>query len=53
MTKLKTRLPLPDKRTGLAPSPAQANRLAQAASALAIEPGETLTTNQALRISDI
>ncbi|MGZ8157768.1 MAG: catalase [Methylobacter sp.] len=38
--------------TGLQPSPADANRSEQAASVLAQEPGEVLTTNQGLRISD-
>lgn len=38
--------------TGLAPSPSDANRSEQAASLLAVEPGDTLTTNQGLRISD-
>lgn len=52
MTKPKTRLPVPDNRTGLALLPAEANRPEQAASALAIEPGDALTTNQGLRISD-
>lgn len=52
MTKPKKCLPAPDNRTGLAPSSAEANRSEQAASALAIAPGDTLTTNQGLRISD-
>lgn len=52
MTKPKTRLPVPDNRTGLALLPAEANRPEQAASALAVEPGDALTTNQGLRISD-
>ena len=39
-------------KTGLTPSPSDANRSEQAASALAQEPGDTLTTNQGLRISD-
>ncbi len=52
MAKLKTRKPALVNRTGLAPSPADANRSGQAASALGIEPGDTLTTNQGLRISD-
>ena len=38
--------------TGLKPSPADANRSGQAASVLAQAPGEALTTNQGLRISD-
>ena len=38
--------------TGLQPSPADANRSEQAAAVLAQEPGEALTTNQGLLISD-
>lgn len=38
--------------TGLDPSPADANRSEQAAAVLAAQPGESLTTNQGLRISD-
>ena len=38
--------------TGLAPSPSDANRSEQAAAVLAEEPGDSLTTNQGLRISD-
>ena len=38
--------------TGLAPSPSDANRLQQAASVVAEVPGESLTTNQGLLISD-
>ena len=38
--------------TGLEPTPADANRSEQAASVLAQAPGEALTTNQGLRISD-
>ncbi|HEX5842929.1 MAG TPA: catalase, partial [Pseudomonas sp.] len=38
--------------TGLDPSPAAANRSAQAAAVLAELPGEALTTNQGLLISD-
>ena len=38
--------------TGLAPSPADANRSEQAAAVLAELPGESLTTNQGLLISD-
>jgi len=44
--------PAPARLTGLDPSPADANRSEQAASALAQAPGESLTTNQGLRISD-
>ena len=42
----------PTNPTGLQPSPADLNRSEQAAAALAQEPGETLTTNQGLPISD-
>ena len=52
MAKQKSPKPVTVNRTGLDPSPADANRSEQAASALAQEPGETLTTNQGLRISD-
>ena len=38
--------------TGLTPSPSEANRSEQAAAVLAEEPGDSLTTNQSLRISD-
>ena len=38
--------------TGLAPSPSAANRSQQAASVIAELPGESLTTNQGLLISD-
>ncbi|TRW91258.1 catalase [Candidatus Methylobacter oryzae] len=38
--------------TGLEPSPADANRSEQSAAVLAQEPGEILTTNQGLLISD-
>ena len=38
--------------TGLAPSPSDANRSGQAAAVIAQEPGDSLTTNQGLRISD-
>ncbi len=38
--------------TGLNPSPSDGNRSQQAASRLAQEPGDSLTTNQGLRISD-
>lgn len=40
------------ERTGLNPSPSDANRSPQAASNLARDPGEILTTNQGMRISD-
>ena len=52
MTKPKGRKPIAVNLTGLDPSPADANRSAQAAAALAQEPGEALTTNQGLRIGD-
>ncbi|MCY7388822.1 MAG: catalase [Burkholderiales bacterium] len=39
-------------KTGLAASPSGVNRSEQAAAVLAQEPGDTLTTNQGLRISD-
>ena len=42
----------PSNLTGLAESEADTNRSRQAASVLAQQPGETLTTNQGLRISD-
>ena len=42
----------PVDRTGLEPSQSDANRSQQAAGRLAQEPGESLTTNQGLRISD-
>ena len=51
MAKSKTPKP-PVNLTGLHPSPADANRSEQAAAVVAQEPGETLTTNQGLRISD-
>ena len=38
--------------TGLDPSPSDANRSEQAAPTLALDPGESLTTNQGLLISD-
>ena len=38
--------------TGLTPSSSDANRSEQAAAVLAQQPGESLTTNQGLRISD-
>ena len=38
--------------TGLAPSPSEPNRSAQAAAVQAQPPGEILTTNQGLLISD-
>lgn len=44
--------PSPGNLTGLDPSPSDANRSAQAAATLAQKPGETLTTNQGLHISD-
>ena len=49
MAKPKTKKP---DLTGLKPSPSDANRSEQAASVLAQAPGEALTTNQGLRISD-
>lgn len=52
MARRRTRKSAPASRTGLKPSPADANRSRQAAAALAQEPGDTLTTNQGLRISD-
>ena len=42
----------PSNLTGLAASTSDANRSQQAASVLAQQPGETLTTNQGLRVSD-
>lgn len=44
--------PSTDNRTGLAVSVADSNRSQQAAASVAQEPGETLTTNQGLTISD-
>ncbi len=44
--------PQPGNRTGLAPSPADANRSEQAAAVLAQEPGSILTTNQGGVVSD-
>ena len=52
MPKAKRIKSAPINLTGLTPSPADKNRSQQAAAVLAIEPGETLTTNQGLRISD-
>ena len=52
MAKPKSTQPAPANRTGLNASPADANRSAQAAARVAQEPGETLTTNQGLRIGD-
>ncbi len=52
MPKAKRIKSTPVNLTGLTPSPADKNRSQQAAAVLAIEPGETLTTNQGLRISD-
>ncbi|MGZ5018204.1 MAG: catalase, partial [Methylobacter sp.] len=52
MTKSKDDKPTAANPTGLQSSPADANRSGQAASALAQEPGEALTTNQGLCISD-
>ena len=52
MTKPKIEKPAHINLTGLDPSPSDANRSEQAASARAQEPGESLTTNQGLRISD-
>lgn len=42
----------PSNLTSLAESESDTNRSRQAASVLAQQPGETLTTNQGLRISD-
>lgn len=44
--------PVTENLTGLDPSPADANRSEQAAAVLAKQPGESLTTNQGLLISD-
>ncbi|MGZ5601816.1 MAG: catalase, partial [Methylobacter sp.] len=52
MTTSKDDKPADSGLTGLQPSPADANRSEQAAAVLAQEPGETLTTNQGMRISD-
>ncbi len=52
MAKPKSKKPTAVGLTGLKPSPADANRSGQAASVLARPPGEALTTNQGLRISD-
>jgi catalase len=52
MAKDKTKEPTAGSLTGLSPSSSAVNRDVQAASALAQEPGATLTTNQGLRISD-
>ena len=52
MAKPKTKKPNAVGLTGLKPSPSDANRSEQAASVLAQAPGEALTTNQGLRISD-
>jgi catalase len=52
MTTSKRDQPGTGKLTGLDPSPADANRSNQAAAVLAEQPGESLTTNQGLRISD-
>jgi len=52
MTKPTASKPNAISLTGLDPSPGDANRSKQAASVLAEEPGDTLTTNQGLRISD-
>jgi len=52
MTKPKGDQPTAAHLTGLQPSPADANRSDQAAAVLAQEPGEALTTNQGLCISD-
>ncbi len=51
MSKTKTRKVSPLQRTGLT-RPASANRSEQTASSLAQDPGESLTTNQCLLISD-
>jgi len=52
MAKSRQRKTVTADKTGLASSPSHANRSEQAASVLAQEPGDTLTTNQGLRISD-
>ena len=52
MEKPKVRKPATANLRGLDPSPSDANRSEQAASVLAQEPGDTLTTNQGLLISD-
>ncbi|MGZ5560070.1 MAG: catalase, partial [Methylobacter sp.] len=52
MTTSKDDKPAGSGLTGLQPSPADANRSEQAAAVLAQEPGEALTTNQGMRISD-
>ena len=52
MTKSKTEKAASINLTGLKASPADVNRSEQAASVLAQQPGESLTTNQGLRISD-
>ena len=52
MSKRTNDAPVSQNLTGLDPSPADANRSEQAAAVLAELPGEALTTNQGLRISD-
>jgi catalase len=52
MSKRTKDLPVTQNLTGLDPSPADANRSEQAAAVLAEQPGESLTTNQGLLISD-
>ena len=52
MTKRTSDKPKSVNLTGLQPSPSDDNRSQQAASILAQMPGESLTTNQGLRISD-
>ena len=52
MTKRTSDKPKSANLTGLHPSPADENRSEQAASMLAQMPGESLTTNQGLRVSD-
>ena len=52
MSKRTNDAPVSQNLTGLEPSPADANRSEQAAAVLAELPGEALTTNQGLRISD-
>ena len=51
-TPTKSTKPTVSALTGLAPSPSEANRSAQAAAVQAQPPGESLTTNQGLLISD-
>jgi uncharacterized protein (TIGR02271 family) len=52
MAKRASIIPSAGNRTGLDPSRSAANRSEQTAPALAQDPGDALTTNQGLRISD-